>query len=67
MPGGSGLGHSGGGVAGMAEIRMSLLPPGRVPREHTQRDMNQQDVLYCITATSLFRGTPGLSSSARNI
>lgn len=44
----------GGAVAQMAEIRMSLQPPGDVPHERTWRDINQQDVLYCITTTSLF-------------
>lgn len=38
----------------MTEIGMSLQPPGDVPHERTWRDINQQDVLYCITTTSLF-------------
>lgn len=53
-PGWEGFWTQGDAVARMAEIGMSLQPPGDVPHERTWRDINQQDVLYCITATSLF-------------
>lgn len=45
-PGGRAFGHKG--------VLLLSPAPGDVPHEHTWRDINQQEALHYITATSVF-------------